>query len=114
MLFSKHGFQSVDTTEAFVKQALEYGVKDIVLSTVHENGVIDLVLSPTMDAIEADVYHFLNDGTELKFTMPLKTLTNDNISSLYLTSAIYAYLSEAFKVADMFRRTTRQSTDYAN
>ena len=114
MLFSKNGFQSVDTTEVFVKQALEYGVKDIVLSTVHENGVIDLVLSPTMDAIEADVYHFLNDGTELKFTMPLKTLTNDNISSLYLTSAIYAYLSEAFKVADMFRRTTRQSTDYAN
>jgi len=67
-----------------------------------------------MDAIEAEVFHFLNDGTELKFTMPLKSLTNDNISSLHLTSAIYAYLSEAFKVADMFRRTTRQSTDYAS
>jgi hypothetical protein len=32
---------------------------------------------------------------------------------LALTSAIHAYLSEAFKVAEMFRNTTRQSTDYA-
>jgi hypothetical protein len=114
MLFSKNGFKSVDTTEAFVKEALELGNKDVVLSVVHDDGVIDIVFSPTMDAIEAEVFHFLNDGTELKFTMPLKSLANDNISSLHLTSAIYAYLSEAFKVADMFRRTTRQSTDYAS
>ena len=113
MLFSKHGFKSVDTAEAFVKQALEFDNKDVVLSVVHENGVIDIVCSPTMDAIEAQVYHFLNDGTELKFCMPIKTLTNHNISSLELTSTIYAYLSEAFKVADMFRCTTRQSTSYA-
>ena len=114
MLFSKNGFKSVDTTEAFVKQALEFGNKDVVLSVVHENGVIDIVFSPTMDAIEAEVYHFLNDGTELKYSMPIKTLTDNNISTLHLTSAIYAYLSEAFKVADMFRSTTRQNTDYAN
>ena len=114
MLFSKNGFMSVDTTEAFVKQALEFGNKDVVLSVVHSDGVIDIVFSPTMDAIEAEVYHFLNDGTELKYSMPIKTLTNNNISTLHLTSAIYAYLSEAFKVADMFRSTTRQSTDYAN
>lgn len=113
MLFSKHGFKSVDTTESFVKEAMEFGNKDVVLSVVHDNGVIDVVFSPTMDAIEADVYHFLNDNTELKFSMPIKTLTNENISSLYLTSSIYAYLSEAFKVADMFRKTIRQSTDYA-
>ena len=114
MLFSKNGFKSVDTAESFIKEALEFGNKDIVLSVVHENGVIDIVFSPTMDAIEADVYHFLNDGTELKYTMPIKSLTSNNISTLYLTSAIYAYLSEAFKVADMFRSTTRQSTDYAS
>jgi len=113
MLFSKHGFKSVDTTEEFVKQAIEFGHKDIVLSVVHSNGVIDIVISPTMDAIEAEVYHFLNDDTELKYSMPIKTLTDNNISSLALTSAIHAYLSEAFKVAEMFRSTTRQSTDYA-
>jgi hypothetical protein len=113
MLFSKNGFKSVESTEEFVKQAIEFGQKDIVLSVAHGNGVIDIVISPTMDAIEADVYHFLNDDTELKYSMPIKTLTDNNISSLALTSAIYAYLSEAFKVADMFTRTTRQSTDYA-
>ena len=113
MLFSKNGFMSVDTTEAFVKQALEFGNKDVVLSLVHETGVIDIVFSPTMDAIEAEVYHFLNDDTELKYSMPIKTLTDNNISSLALASAIHAYLSEAFKVAEMFRSTTRQSTDYA-
>jgi hypothetical protein len=84
MLFSKQGFTTVDTTEEFVKQAIEFGNKDIVLSVVHDNGVIDIVISPTMDAIEAEVYH-----------------------------SIHAYLSEAFKVAEMFRSTTRQSTDYA-
>ena len=114
MLFSKNGFKSVDTAESFVKEAMELGNKDVVLSVVHSDGVIDIVFSPTMDAIEADVYHFLNDGTELKYSMPIKSLTNDTISSLHLTSAIYAYLSEAFKVANMFRRTTRQSTDYAS
>ena len=114
MLFSKNGFKSVDTAESFVKEAMEFGNKDVVLSVVHDNGVIDIVFSPTMDAIEAQVYHFLNDGTELKYSMPIKTLTDNNISTLHLTSAIYAYLSEAFKVADMFRRTTRQSTDYAS
>ena len=113
MLFSKNGFKSVDTAESFIKEALELGNKDVVLSVVHENGVIDIVFSPTMDAIEAEVYHFLNDDTELKYSMPIKTLTDNNISSLALASAIHAYLSEAFKVADMFTRTTRQSTDYA-
>ena len=114
MLFSKNGFKSVDTAESFIKEAIEFGNKDIVLSVVHNDGVIDIVFSPSLDAIEAEVYHFLNDGTELKYTMPIKSLTNNNISTLYLTSQIYAYLSEAFKVADMFRSTTRQSTDYAS
>ena len=114
MLFSKNGFKSVDTAESFIKEAIEFGNKDIVLSVVHDNGVIDIVFSPSLDAIEAEVYHFLNDGTELKYTMPIKSLTNNNISTLYLTSQIYAYLSEAFKVADMFKSTTRQSTDYAS
>ncbi len=54
MLFSRNGFKSVDTTEAFVKEALEFGNKDVVLSLVHETGVIDIVFSPTMDAIEAE------------------------------------------------------------
>ena len=114
MLFSKNGFKSVDTAESFIKEAIEFGNKDIVLSVVHNDGVIDIVFSPSLDAIEAEVYHFLNDGTELKYTMPIKSLTNNNISTLYLTSQIYAYLSEAFKVADMFRSTTRQSTEYAS
>ena len=114
MLFSRNGFKSVDTTEAFVKEALEFGNKDVVLSLTHETGVIDIVFSPTMDAIEAEVFHFLNDGTELKYSMPIKSLTNNILSTLQMTSAIYAYMSEAFKVADMFRSTTRQSTDYAN
>jgi len=113
MLFSRNGFKTVDTAEEFVKQVLEFGQKDLVLSVTHSNGVIDIVVSPTMDAIEADVYHFLNDETELKYTLPIKSLTANYISSLNLTSAIYAYLSEAFKVADMFTKTTRQSTDYA-
>ncbi len=34
MLFSRNGFKSVDTTEAFVKEALEFGNKDVVLSLV--------------------------------------------------------------------------------
>ncbi len=113
MLFSKNGFKTVDTAEEFVKQVLEFGQKDLVLSVTHSQGVIDIVVSPTMDAIEADIYHFLNDETELKYTLPIKSLTANYISSLNLTSAIYAYLSEAFKVADMFTKTTRQSTDYA-
>ena len=112
MLFSRNGFKTVDTAEEFVKQVLEFGQKDLVLSVTHSQGVIDIVVSPTMDAIEADVYHFLNDETELKYTLPIKSLTANYISSLNLTSAIYAYLSEAFKVADMFTKTTRQSTDY--
>ena len=114
MLFSKNGFKSVDTAESFIKEAIEFGNKDIVLSVVHNDGVIDIVFSPSLDAIEAEVYHFLNDGTELKYSMPIKSLTNNNISTLYMTSQIYAYLSEAFKVADMFKSTTRQSTDYAS
>lgn len=114
MLFCKQGFKKVDTAESFVEEAIKIGNKDIVLSVVHDNGVIDIVFSPTMNAIEAEVFHFNTDGTELKYPMPIKTLTNDNISSLDLTSAIYAYLSEAFKVAEMFRRTIRQSTDYAS
>ena len=113
MLFSRNGFKTVDTAEEFVKQVLEFGQKDLVLSVTHSQGVIDIVVSPTMDAIEADVYHFLNDETELKYTLPIKSLTANYISSLNLTSAIYAYLSEAFKVADMFTKTTRQSTNYA-
>ncbi len=113
MLFSRQGFKTVDTTEEFVKQAIEFGNKDIVLSVVHGNGVIDIVISPIMDAIEADVYHFLDDDTELKYSMPIKTLTDNNLSSLALTSAIHSYLSEAFKIAEIFRSTTRQSTDYA-
>jgi hypothetical protein len=88
MLFSRNGFKSVDTTEAFVKEALEFGNKDVVLSITHETGVIDIVFSPTMDAINAEVFHFLNDGTELKYSMPIKSLTNNILSTLQMTSAI--------------------------
>ena len=113
MLFSRNGFKTVDNTEEFVKQVLEFGQKDLVLSVTHSTGVIDIVVSPTMDAIEADIYHFLDDETELKYTLPIKSLTVNYVSALSLTSAIHAYLSEAFKVAEIFRNTTRQSTDYA-
>ena len=114
MLFSKHGFKTVDTTESFVKQAIQGEFKDIVLSVVHSNGAIDIVFSPTKDALHAEVYHFLDDGTELKYSMPIKSVETLVISELKLTSAIHQYLSEAYKVAEMFRSTTRQSTDYAN
>ena len=113
MLFSRNGFKTVDNTEEFVKQVLEFGQKDLVLSVTHSNGVIDIVVSPTMDAIEADIYHFLDDETELKYTLPIKSLTANYISTLSLTSAIHAYISEAFQVAEIFKNTTRQSTDYA-
>ena len=114
MLFSKHGFKTVDNTEEFVKQAIEGGFKDIVLSVVHSTGAIDIVFSPPKDALQAEVYHFLDDETELKYSMPIKSIETLVLSELKLTSAIHQYLSEAYKVAEMFRSTTRQSTDYAN
>ena len=114
MLFSRHGFDAVDTSEAFVKQALKLGKRDVVLSVTHETGAIEIAFSPIQDIIEATVYHFLDDETELKYSMPLKSIETLVLSELKLTSAIHQYLSEAYKVAEMFRSTTRQSTDYAN
>ena len=114
MLFSRYGFDAVDTSEAFVKQALKLGKRDVVLSVTHETGAIEIAFSPIQDIIEATVYHFLDDETELKYCMPSKNLAPGYVTELKLTSAIHEYLAEAYKVADMFSKTTRQSTSYAN
>ena len=114
MLFSRYGFDAVDTSEAFVKQALKLGKRDVVLSVTHETGAIEIAFSPIQDIIEAVVYHFLDDETELKYCMPSKNLSRGSNTELQLISSIHEYISEVYKIADIFSKTTRQSTSYAN
>jgi hypothetical protein len=102
-------------TETFVKESLDsFTSGTLVLAATHDFGQIQIEYNRNNMLISGTVYTFLDNGTEQCYNLPPKDLAYDQTNFLILSSAVYAYLSDAYKIANMFKQTTFQSTDYAN
>jgi hypothetical protein len=101
-------------TETFVKESIDsFATEDLVLVVTHDFGQIHVLYNKNETLISGTVYTFLNDANEQCYQIPPKDLLHNQTSFLVLSSAIYTFLSEAYKIADMFKQSTFQSTDYA-
>jgi hypothetical protein len=113
MIYSNNA-KFIYDTETFVKESIDsFATEDLVLAITHDVGQIQVLFNKQKLQISGTVYTFLNNGNEQCYQILPKDLTYDQSSFLVLSSAIYAFLSEAYKIADMFKQSTFQSTDYA-
>lgn len=109
MLSFKVGVKVTRSSEDFIKEIYDAKRDDILLRIEHDFGCIDIVFNPINFLLTGDVSTDINDEQQQVVSLPSKDLHNFNDNLFQLTSAIYLYISEAYKVADLFQRAVVQS-----
>jgi hypothetical protein len=67
--------------------------------------MIDVVFNPAGTYLQGEVYKYLDESKEMFARLELKDVANEMISVLQLSSALYEYISEAYKMAELFEKT---------
>jgi hypothetical protein len=105
MLCFRKGLKVFNSSEEFVKQAIQLGKDDVLLRIEHEYGMIDVVFNPAGTYLQGEVYKYLDESKEMFARLELKDVANEMISVLQLSSVLYEYISEAYKIAGLFEKT---------
>jgi hypothetical protein len=105
MLYFRKGVKVFNSSEEFVKEAIQLGKDDILLRVEHDYGVIDVVFNPAGTYLEGEVYKYLDDNREMYCRLEMKDVAYDMISVISLSSALYAYIAQAYKTASIFEKT---------
>ena len=105
MLSFRKGVKVFHSSEEFVKEAILLGKDDILLRIEHEYGMIDVVFNPAGTYLQGEVYKYLDENKEMFARLELKDIANEMLSVLQMSSALYAYISEAYKIAGLFEKT---------
>lgn len=112
MLYSKEA-QFIYSSEEFVKECMSLPPNPVVLAITHGSGQIEIEFVSSTLHLTGHVYSFLNDEKEKVVQLEYKDVAHENTSVLKLSSALYSYISEAYKIAHILDRTIIQSTTYA-
>jgi len=112
-MYYPKGSKFIYSSEEFVKECLGLPSKPVVLAITHDNGQIEVEFVPFTMHLTGHVYSFMNDEKEKVIQLDLKDIANENTSALVLSSALYSYISEAYKMAHFLDKTIIQSTKYA-
>jgi hypothetical protein len=105
--------QFIYSSEEFVKECISLPPNPIVLAISHSHGQIEVEFVPSTMHLTGHVYSFMNDEKEKVIQLDYKDVAHENTSALVLSSALYAYISEAYKMAHILDKTIIQSTTYA-
>jgi hypothetical protein len=84
-----------------------------VLAITHGHGQIEVEFVPSTMHLTGHVYSFMNDEKEKVIQLDFKDVVLENASVLLLSSALYSYIAEAYKMAHILDKTIIQSTTYA-
>ena len=101
------------SSEEFVKECLGLPTNSVVLAITHGYGQIEVEFVPSTMHLTGHVYSFMNDEKEKVVQLEFKDVANENTSALVLSSALYSYISEAYKIANILDKTLIQSSTYA-
>ena len=105
MLSFRKGVKVFTSSEEFVKEAILLGKDDILLRIEHDYGLIDVVFNPAGTYLQGEVYKYLDENKEMFARLELKDIANEMLSVLQMSSALYVYISEAYKIAGLFEKT---------
>lgn len=105
MLYFRKGVKVFHSSEEFVKEAIQLGKDDVLLRIEHDYGIIDVVFNPAGTYLEGEVYKYLDDNKEMYCRLEMKDIANEMLSVLQMSSALYVYISEAYKIAGLFEKT---------
>ena len=104
MLYFRKGVKVFHSSEEFVKEAIQLGKDDVLLRIEHDYGMIDVVFNPAGTYLEGEVYKLLDDNKEIYCRLEMKDVAHDMISVISLSSALYAYIAQAYKTASIFEK----------
>ena len=111
-------FHSDDTnfiysSEEFVKECISFPTNPVVLAITHNCGQIEIEYVPSTMHLIGHVYSFMDDEKEKVIQLNYKDVAHDIESVLALSSALYSYIAEAYKMASLLDKIIIQSTTYA-
>ena len=109
----RKGSKFIYNSEEFVKECLGLPLNSVVLAITHDYGQIEVEFVSSTMHLTGHVYSFMNDEKEKVVQLEFKDVANENTSALVLSSALYSYISEAYKIAHILDKTLIQSTTYA-
>ena len=112
-MYYPKGSNYIYNSEEFVKECLGLPSNPVVLAITHGYGQIEVEFVPSTMHLTGHVYSFMNDEKEKVIQLEFKDVANENTSALVLSSALYSYISEAYKMAHILDKTLIQSTTYA-
>ena len=105
MLSFRKGVKVFYSSEEFVKEATKMGKDDVLLRIEHDYGLIDVVFNPLGTYLQGEVCKNLDDGKEMFVRLEMKDIANNMLSVIDMSSALYLYIAEAYKVAGLFEKT---------
>lgn len=103
MLSFRKDFQVFESSEAFVKEAI-WTKNDLLLRIEHNYGLIDIKFNPTNCLLEGIVYNTVLDTKEMVLSLKTVDIADSMLSALHISSALHAYISEAYKMAGLLDR----------
>jgi uncharacterized protein YpiB (UPF0302 family) len=112
-MYYPKGSNYIYNSEEFVKECLGLPSNPVVLAITHGYGQIEVEFVPSTMHLTGHVYSFMNDEKEMVIQLDFKDVANENTSALVLSSALYSYISEAYKMSHILNKILIQSTTYA-
>jgi hypothetical protein len=98
----------IHSSEEFIKECIALPSNNIVLAITHDYGQIEVEFVPATMLLSGSVYTLINEETEKFVRLDYKDIAHDNGSALLLSSALYTYLAEAYRIASILERTLIQ------
>ena len=104
MLSFRKGVKVFTSSGEFVKEAMKMEKDDVLLRIEHDYGMIDIVFNPVGTYLQGEVYKYIDDSKEMFVRLELKDIANNMLSVIDMSSALYLYISEAYKTATIFEK----------
>jgi hypothetical protein len=96
-------------SEEFVKACMSLPPNSIILAIEHDYGQIAIEFVPSRMFLSGTVYSYMNEEKEKSIQLDYKDIANENTSALILSSALYTYIAEAYRIASILERTLIQN-----
>lgn len=101
------------SSEEFVKECISLPSNPVVLAITHSSGQIEIEYVPHTLHLVGHVYSFMDDEKEKVIQLDYKNVEREIDSVLALSSVLYSYIAEAYKMANLLDKIIIQSTTYA-
>ncbi len=108
-MYYPKGSEFFRNSEEFVKACIALPTNSIILAIENEYGQIAIEFVPSRMFLSGNVYSYINEEKEKSIQLDYKDIANESTSALLLSSALYIYIAEAYRIANVLERTLIQN-----